>query len=223
MSVLAVDPDLGRHLETDQQLRASEASVARTVTVPAGPWSPRCANPDPAALGLLILDGLVLKRTVVERRVATELFGEGDLVRLTSLADLDTVLPSRSEWKVCTPVILAVLEPDFVQRVAPWPSILCELTGRVAQQAHSLAVCMAIAEVSGVPTRIELLFWHLAQRWGHVEVGGVMLRVNPAQSTIGEMIGASRSRVSAGLGVLCERGRLERRPAGWLLRGGPPG
>jgi len=70
---------------------------------------------------------------------------------------------------------------------------------------------MAIAAVPGVQARIELLFWHLAERWGRVAPQGVMLSLNPEQGTIDEMIGASRSRANAALRQLEDAKRLERR------------
>src|SRR4051812_10061181 len=79
--VLHEDPELGA-LEGPRAVRAVHASVANVVDLRAGEW--RAA--DDAALaregyGLLILDGILIRRVGVDGRFGAELLAKGDLLR----------------------------------------------------------------------------------------------------------------------------------------------
>ena len=84
-------------------------------------------------------------------------------------------------------------------------------------------VTQAIAHLTRVDDRLLALLWLLAERWGRVVPGGVLVNLRLPHRTLAGMVGARRPSVTTALGQLMTRGDIERRPDGsWLLRGQPP-
>jgi hypothetical protein len=220
--VLDADPDVGRRLSPREFAAARPQSLARVRTLPAGPWDPEHELHDEDGAGLLVLDGMLRFRITVSERRSCELLGAGDLLRPWEEGAGDGALTERVEWMLLSPAPVAVLDADVTRRLAAWPTILGELAGRALRRSRALAARMAIAQLPAIELRVQLLFWHLADRWGHVTPDGVVLRIAPGQETIAQLIGASRGRVNGALRVLRDDGLLERLPEGWLLCGAPP-
>ena len=81
----------------------------------------------------------------------------------------------------------------------------------------------AIAHLTRVDDRLLALLWCLAERWGRVVPGGVLVNLRLPHRTLAGMVGARRPSVTTALGQLISREEIERRPdGGWLLRGDPP-
>src|SRR5919197_1066233 len=73
------------------------------------------------------------------------------------------------------------------------------------------------------PIGLLALMWCLAERWGRVVPGGVVVSLRLPHRTLAGMVGARRPSVTTALGQLMARGDIERRPdGGWLLHGDPP-
>jgi CRP-like cAMP-binding protein len=70
--------------------------------------------------------------------------------------------------------------------------------------------------------RVHLLLCHLAERWGTRVDGDVLVPVDLPQKTLGELVCATRPRVSAALRELVARGLVSRTTDGWALHGVPP-
>jgi CRP/FNR family transcriptional regulator, cyclic AMP receptor protein len=84
-------------------------------------------------------------------------------------------------------------------------------------------VTQAIAHITRVDERLLALLWLLAERWGRVVPGGVLVSLRLPHRTLAGMVGARRPSVTTALGQLMARGAIERRQDGaWVLRGGPP-
>jgi hypothetical protein len=219
--VLDADPDLGRGLSTCEHETARAQSLAALRTIAAGRWRPDEELHDADGAGLLVLDGVLRRRVVVANRVSCELLGAGDLLRPWD--DLqDGAVPASVTWMLPAPVPVAILDAAVTRRLAAWPTIVSELAAREARRSHALAKRMAIAQVPSIELRVQLLFWHLADRWGRVTTDGVTLDLAPDQETIGNLIGASRGRVNTSLRALLRDGELQPLPTGWLLRGERP-
>ena len=81
----------------------------------------------------------------------------------------------------------------------------------------------AIAHLTRVDDRLLALLWCLAERWGRVVPGGVLVSLRLPHRTLAGMVGARRPSVTTALGQLIAREQIERRPDGaWILRGQPP-
>src|SRR5579884_3159947 len=80
--VLDVDPDLARGVPAAEQGEARERSIARVLSLEESGWDVTAL---PAAavdwLGLLVVDGLLIRRVLVGARASCELFGVGDVLR----------------------------------------------------------------------------------------------------------------------------------------------
>jgi CRP-like cAMP-binding protein len=81
---------------------------------------------------------------------------------------------------------------------------------------------MAIVHEPKVETRVHILLWTLAERWGKVRPDGVALALPLTHALLADMVAASRPAVSAAAAKLARRGYLRRERRLWLLRGGTP-
>jgi len=66
-----------------------------------------------------------------------------------------------------------------------------------------------------------VLFWHLAERWGRVGPGGVLVPLRLTHRTLADLVGARRPSVTAALGDLSRRDLITRAGDGWVLQGDP--
>ena len=154
---------------------------------------------------------------------AADLLGPGDLLRTWDDSETEVLLPRTVEWSALTASRVAVIDQAFTVRAAQWPEIFSSLIERASRRAERLVVMQAIAHLTRVDDRLMALMWCLAERWGRVVPGGVLISLRLPHRTLAGMIGARRPSVTTALGQLMARGDLERRPeGGWLLRGSPP-
>jgi hypothetical protein len=80
VSVLERDPDLGEALAPEEFPLARHQAIARVRRYPKGCWSAALTAFDRAgALGLLIMDGLLVRQVTVGDRTRAELLGPGDV------------------------------------------------------------------------------------------------------------------------------------------------
>ena len=82
---------------------------------------------------------------------------------------------------------------------------------------------MAIVHQARVDTRLHMLFWHLAGRWGRVRSDGVVVPLRLTHTTLAELVAARRPTVTSALTDLARRGVIRPVENGWLLSGDPPG
>src|SRR5689334_2741863 len=81
--LLELDPDLGEDLDAERDALARRHLVVRVETVALGTWTPD-ADAFGAArggLGLLLAEGLALRRVALGHRAAAELLGPGEVLR----------------------------------------------------------------------------------------------------------------------------------------------
>jgi CRP/FNR family transcriptional regulator, cyclic AMP receptor protein len=126
------------------------------------------------------------------------------------------------EWRIVAPVRLAALDLRWATRMAPFPAVATELTGRALDRSRRLATLMAISQQPRLDQRVWLLFWELADRHGTVHPDGVHLRLRLTHEVISHLVAARRPSVSAALTRLAKRGVLRRDGGEWLLSGPPP-
>ncbi|HEX4837784.1 MAG TPA: helix-turn-helix domain-containing protein, partial [Solirubrobacteraceae bacterium] len=168
-------------------------------------------------LGLLVLDGLLTRRETIGALDYTELLGTGDLLRPWTVGSHATLLTA-ANWEVLVPTRIAILDRDFALRARPWPEIVATLLDRAVMRSRSLGVILAIHRAVRVEERLELMLWHLADRWGHVTPEGVVVPIALTHDSLGKLIGARRSPVTVGLGNLKRDGVVRRGQRGsWIL------
>src|ERR671935_1121150 len=99
--ILIEDPELGEELRGARLSRARKDCLAPVVHVPAGTWSQTWdSRRMRKALGLLVLDGLIIRRVGVAGRFGAELLGDGDLMNPFHPHDMGTSLPRTGKWRV---------------------------------------------------------------------------------------------------------------------------
>lgn len=219
-----LDPDLFTAIVPAERERAGAASVVRVVHRRAGPWQAPEHDGVGGHLGLLLVEGLMLRRVQVGDRAAAELLGPGEVLRPWVRIARDSAVSVEANWVVQDDARVAVLDRAFAVRMAPWPEVGAALSDRLALRSRWLAFHLTVCHLASLPTRLEIMLWYLADRWGRVTPEGVAIPLRLTHGLLGELVGARRPSVTAGLGALEERGALMRRPDGsFLLRGEPPG
>ncbi|MCA1696524.1 MAG: Crp/Fnr family transcriptional regulator [Actinobacteria bacterium] len=225
VNVVDEDPALAQHLSQEEREKARRDAVARLVVVGLGEWYPPGQIPDESgALGLLLLEGVIARSVSVVGRQGLELFGAGDLVRPFEPAGSSRVkVPAEVGWWALTPTRLAVLDVRFTRRMCGYPEVLDQLMGRLERRASTHALRLTIIQQPRLSTRIHLLLWHLADRFGRSEAEGVALPLPLSHELLAQLVGAQRPSVSRALKELELAGAVARRPDGsWWLEGQPP-
>ena len=203
--------------------RAEQASVATVAALRTGVWD---AEADAAlargGFGLLILDGVLVRRVGLDGRYGAELLATGDLLRPWEHDGEHAVVPFTTRWNVVAPVRMAVLDLSWAERMGPFPEVAGHLMGRVMERSRRLAVLMAIAQRPRLDERLRLLFWELADRYGVVRPDGIHIDLPLTHEVLGHLVAASRPPVSSRLGRLAREGLVRRAGRGWIVNGEPP-
>jgi CRP-like cAMP-binding protein len=224
VTVLDHEPELAALLGAERLAVARDVAWAQTLELPAGEW-PEQAWPAPVrnGLGLLVLDGLLLRHVGIAGRSSVELLGAGDLLRPWQLDDDGGVsVPRATHGRALRRTEIAVLDIDFARRVAPYPELQGALVAKAMSRSRALAVNIAIVRQPRVDLRLEMLMWHLADRWGTVRSDGVLVPVKLTHRVLAELLAASRPTVSAAVASLQRSGTLVSHERGWLLTASPP-
>jgi hypothetical protein len=218
VSILDVDPDLAERVPDGRMAAARRAGLVRVERLGTGGWEP----PGPAAgaegFGLLVLSGFLVRRVGREGRFGAELLGPGDLLRPWQTPGRVASRPFESAWQTIAAAELAILDDDFVERISPYPQIAVRLVDRAILRSRHLALELAIIQQRRVDQRLRMLFWHLADRWGHVTGHGVRVVAPLTHALLAELVAARRPTVSAALGELAEAGEIVRAGDEWILR-----
>jgi CRP/FNR family transcriptional regulator, cyclic AMP receptor protein len=223
VSVLDHDPALAELVPPDQRTQARQATSAASLAFPTGSWQrPLDLDQVRGGYGLLVLDGIMLRRAAIEGRHAAELLGPGDLLRPWQHDGAASTLYVDWTWRVVSPARCAVLDPRWSVRAAAWPQLGAELAGRALGRSLRLVIAMSIAQQPRLDVRLWMLFWDLADRFGKVHTDGVHLDLPLTHEVLSHLAGARRPSVSGALTRLAEEGRLRRSGSHWILSGDPP-
>ena len=221
--VLREDVALGEAVPFAQRQRATEECIAAAVEIPRGRWMGLQDDLLPDGIGLLVLNGLLIRQVGVGGGFGAELLGEGDLLRPWQGEDAQPTLTHTTGWRVLEQTRVAVLDRKAAHRMARYPELTGRLVGRALERARNLAVNMAIVHQARVHVRLHMLFWHLANRWGYVRPEGVVLPLRLTHSVLADLVAARRPTVSTMLSKLASDGLVLPLERGWLLSGEPPG
>jgi CRP/FNR family transcriptional regulator, cyclic AMP receptor protein len=222
--VLNEDHDLYDAVPVPDRGRAAVEAIARVETLDKGLWDePDSPEAHRDGFGLLVLEGMLARRVTLGRFDCTELLGQGDLLRPWNFTGSFASVPSKVTWNVVQPVRMARLDRQFALTVSPWPEIGSSLMDRIVQRARWLAFQLAVCHVVRVDTRLLLMMWHFADRWGRMTKDGARISLPVTHGVLASVVGARRPSVTTALGRLQDKGAIERLPDGaWLLLGSPP-
>lgn len=196
--------------------------VAPVARIPRGRWSGYHGLPEDGSIGLLVLDGLLIRRVGIDGRFGSELLGQGDLLRPWQLAEAGSSVHPTTGWRVLETVRVAVLDAPVAQRLARYPELTGALVARALDRSRNFAVNMAIVHQPRVEVRLEMLFWHLADRWGRVGSDGVRLPMRLTHTVLADLVAARRPTVSTALAKLAQEGKVIHAESFWLVPGQPP-
>jgi CRP/FNR family cyclic AMP-dependent transcriptional regulator len=219
------DPDLLIGMPEADARAARQAGVAPAVALATGPWH---APDEPRLfadhLGLLVLSGLLTRTVMIEGVESPELVGVGDLLRPWDDHEGEIAsVPFTTRWAVLSEARIAILDLRFCRAICRFPSVVNALVSRTVQRTRWMSIDMALSHVHRVDSRLLLLLWHLADRWGRVRRDGVEVPIRLTHSQLAKLIGAQRPSVTVALRDLSRDGHLVRQPdGGWLLTGMPP-
>ncbi len=201
--LLREDPELGRAISARRRALAEDRCTGRALNLRRGRWKEPPGDL-PEGVGLLVLEGLLLRRVSVEGRSSAELLGRGDVIRPWH-DDAGARLRRATAWRALQITRLAVLDDRAVEQLAQYPEIMRELLERSLERSRRLAVNMAIVHHPRVDIRLQMLFWHLADRWGRVRNGRTVLPLRLTHSVLADLIAAQRPTVSTALSDLASR------------------
>jgi CRP/FNR family transcriptional regulator, cyclic AMP receptor protein len=221
--VLDHDAGLRSVLREPERARCRQHAVAAIAEAPTGRWDPlNDPHPD-SELGLLLLEGLMIREVTVAEARCGELLGPGSLLRPWDESGTFAPMRHEVEWQVVDPVRFAVLDQHFARVVAHWPALITALVARATDRAHDLGTMVSIHSLKRVDVRLLAFFWHLADRYGKVTAGGVLVPLALTHRQLALLVGAQRPSVTSALGTLADRGMLRRDEDGhWLLSSEAP-
>jgi CRP/FNR family cyclic AMP-dependent transcriptional regulator len=222
--VIDAFPEMADQLDAEQERLARQYALATLEVVPPGLWHPRRnLQPEPGHLGLLVLDGLLTRDVVLGETLATELVGRGDVLRPVDHDGQEAPVPFDIVWRVLEPTRIAILDRQFARVIGHWPEAMEVLMKGAVGRAQSLAITLAVSHLRRVDTRLLVIMWYLADRWGKVTPRGVSVPLRLTHQTLGRLVGAQRPSVTTALKQLAEEGRLTREPdQTWMLHGEAP-
>ena len=223
--VLEEDAELAEALPEPLRERATRECISRCITVRPGHWGATLASDPGEGIGLLVLQGLLVRRVGVDTRFGAELLGEGDLLRPWQFENEphDTDAAAASGWHVLEAARVAVLDEAFTARLGRYPQLTGRLVGRALRRSRDLALNMAIVHQARVDVRVHMLLWHLAARWGRVSREGIVLSLHLTHEVLADLVAARRPTVTSALSSLTKKGLIVSVDRGWLLCGEPPG
>jgi CRP/FNR family transcriptional regulator, cyclic AMP receptor protein len=222
--VLEVDPDLAEDLEPAALAVARPKAIARAHWLERGLWQPFAQQWDHRGhLGLLVVDGFIARELELGGRQCAEILGPGDLLRPWVHIGEYSSIPIEDGFEVLERTRLAVLDRRFAAALSAWPEVTASILDRMMLRSHWLALHLAVAHLRRVETRVLVVLWHFADRWGSVRRDGVALRLSLTHTLLAAVVAAERPSVTLALAKLRERGLVERGDDHvWLLHGGPP-
>ena len=223
VKVLESDPELALRVPPEQVDRARDALVAHVLVLEAGSWEPPLGPAERRGLGYLVLGGILACDVLLAGNTSTELLGEGDVLQPTTAMADDRLVRCHVLWRVVEPVRLATLGEPFARRLGEWPQVQAALFERAIRHSLHMSINQALLQLSPVETRLLVVFWYLAERWGRVTPDGIVLRLRLSHQLLGQLVGSRRASVTTALRRVIESGMVVRRTDGtWLLRGAPP-
>lgn len=213
--LLAAAPDIRDELcpETAALLATFRLDVSY---LDRGTWIPPDDLPLRAPIGLLVVEGVIVRRLGLAGRCTAELLGPGDLTRPWEESDF-TPPATVTSWEVLDPGRVLELDERICLLGRRCPDLVEVLVARAVRRSRLLNYQHLLTSAPQVERRLVMLFGVLARRWGRVRPDGVLLPVALPHRVLAELVAVRRPSVSHHLGLLADRGIVRRRREGWLL------
>jgi DNA-binding transcriptional ArsR family regulator len=222
VALLQADPSLACDVAPDTLAEALPACLARVRWLDRGPWQPFQDLDRHGCLGLLVLEGFLVRHVDVVGRPATELLGPGDLLRPWE-PDRTEPFSSGARWQVLEPCQVAVLDERVCAAIGRWPDVVAAFVGRAVARSREHAIAHAVGQIPSMRLRVLVMLWHVAGRWGERQGDGTVMPVRLTHELLANLTSAQRPSVSHALTALRRHGIVDRTPDGRLvLRGNPP-
>jgi CRP/FNR family transcriptional regulator, cyclic AMP receptor protein len=221
IQLLREDPDLGEHMAPQARRQATELIRARVFRVPKGMWDP--PGIDHGSIGLLLLDGLMVRTLHLGRVSSSEVVGPSDIIRPWETQLIPSLVPGVTSWRVLEPAQVAFLDRRATALIGRWPELSAAVAGRFLRRTRSLAYLMAAQHFVRVEDRLLATLWHLASMWGKVTPRGTVVPFRLTHEMLAGIIGAQRPTTTTSIRSLTEQGRIARDDGRWyVLLGDPP-
>ena len=133
------DPELFEELDAAAQRDAQVHAVAPSLRLDVGRWSGRLEDGTETGrhlVGLLVVEGMLVRTVTVERNARSEVIGPGDLIRPWDEEDDVTTTPTSTHWDVIEPARLAILDERFLAVICRWPVVASALMGRTVRRSR---------------------------------------------------------------------------------------
>ena len=223
-SLLDLDPELGTLIRGERVQRATRDLQVQLHALPRGDLDPAALLTRSAAdIGVLIVSGIVMRQADIHGEPSGELLGPGDLIRPAPDEAPSAGFEGDTKWLALRPLQVVPIGTPVTVTLCRYPEVLITLLERIEARARRLTVSQGISQLTGVDLRLETLLWHLAERWGKVTPGGVILSLDLSHRILGILIGARRPTVSTAAALLAAQGRVSRLADGtWFLPNAEP-
>jgi CRP/FNR family cyclic AMP-dependent transcriptional regulator len=222
VQILEADVGLAHAVPEATREDAAIFALALTRWLEPGEWQPMAESADAAGqLGLLVLDGFLVRQVHVVDRPPAELLGPGDLLHPWE-PDHTEPFVAGARYDVLESTRVAILDRRFAAVISRWPDLVAALVARAIARSRSLLLNLAVGQLVGVDIRLLVQLWHIAERWGRTEAGGCVVPVHLTHQLLASLISAQRPTVTSALAGLSERGLVSRRPDGLLMLHGEP-
>jgi CRP/FNR family transcriptional regulator, cyclic AMP receptor protein len=217
VKLVRVWPDIAETLAPEERQVAERLLSAPLLTARDAALPAVLAAECEAAFGFLVVEGAVLKETILGTISALEVLGPGDVLAppLTRIRQLDFRAVSR--YVALGDVSIAALGVRFTRVAARWPQISTFLHARLGEQTHHASMNLAMLHLPRAQDRIIALFTDLGERFGRVTADGIVIDLPLTHDLVGRLIGSRRPTVSLALQTLDDQGALSRVDNRWLL------
>jgi CRP/FNR family cyclic AMP-dependent transcriptional regulator len=221
IQLLREDPDLGENMPAEARDHATELIRARVFRVAKGTWDP--PEIDHGTIGLMILDGLMVRTLRLGKVSSSEVVGPSDIIRPWETDLIPSLVPALTSWRVLEPGQVALLDARVTALIGRWPELCAAVAGRFLRRTRSLAYLMAAQHFVRVEDRLLATLWHLASMWGRVTPQGTVVPFRLTHEMLAGIIGAQRPTTTTSIRSLMEQGRLSRDDSRrYILLGDPP-
>jgi CRP/FNR family transcriptional regulator, cyclic AMP receptor protein len=220
VSLLDVDPDLGRGIEShdwEAARRATRAALTRIDRRECMPTADACEIGN--IVGLIVNDGMISREIALGEHVAFELLTPGDVLLLPAADPHDLDLGGRVTVTALDRSELIVLSTPFIHAAARWPSLLTNLHRRLETQRNRLAIQGLAAHPPRAEDRLLLTLWILAHRCGRITPEGTVLPLPLSHEVLGRLAAARRPTITLALRTLESTACVQRGPNGHLTLG----